>query len=225
MNKIILYHGSPEIIEKPDITKGKMNNDCGQGFYCTQDLERAREWACLASTDGYANCYELDMDGLRVLNLSLEEYTILHWMALLVTYRHFHISSPVMKRGKEWLQKNFLIDISEYDVIIGYRADDSYFSFARAFLNNEISVKQLSYALKLGQLGEQVVLKSEKAFRTIRYVSYEAVDSSVYYLQRRTRDTAARQAYNEELEKEEPDGMFIRDLMREGVMSDDVRIR
>lgn len=222
---MIIYHGSPEIIQKPEMAKGKINNDYGQGFYCTQELERAKEWACLANADGYANCYELNTDGLNILNLSAEEYTILHWMALLVTYRQFHISSPIMKRGKKWLQDNFLIDISEYDVIIGYRADDSYFSFARAFLNNEISVKQLGYALKLGELGEQIVLKSEKAFRAIRYISYEMADNSVYNLQRKKRDETARRAYNRELEKEEPNGMFIRDLMREEVQADDARIQ
>ena len=31
-----------------------------------------------------------------------------------------------------------------YDVIIGYRADDSYFAFAQDFLNNAISLNTLN---------------------------------------------------------------------------------
>ena len=55
-------------------------------------------------------------------------------------------------------------DISEVDVIIGYRAGDSYFSFAQDFVNNTISVRDLNQATHRGTLGEQVVLISEKAF-------------------------------------------------------------
>ena len=42
-------------------------------------------------------------------------------------------------------------------MIIGYRADDSYFSFANAFLNNTLSLEQLKEAMYLGKLGEQVI--------------------------------------------------------------------
>lgn len=46
MSKLIIYHGSPEIIEKPVFGKGKPYNDYGMGFYCTEHLELAKEWAC-----------------------------------------------------------------------------------------------------------------------------------------------------------------------------------
>ena len=43
---------------------------------------------------------------------------------------------------------------------IGYRADDSYFSFASDFINGAISYRQLCNAMCLGKLGQQFVLKS-----------------------------------------------------------------
>ena len=153
MGNITIFHGSPEIREKPVYGLGKKYNDYGQGFYCTQNIELAKEWACTEGKDGYVNQYEIDLDALSILNLSDDEYTILHWLALLVAYRRIRISTPVMKRGIQWLEKNFRIDIRSYDAVRGYRADDSYFSFARAFLNNEISLEQLSYAMRLGRLG------------------------------------------------------------------------
>lgn len=164
MSRRILYHGSPDIIQTPVLGKGKPYNDYGQGFYCTEHPELAKEWACTENIDGYANKYEMDTDGLAILNLSADEYTILHWLALLMKYRRFRISTPVMKRGADWLREHFLIDLTSYDVVVGYRADDSYFSFARSFVNNEISLAQLSYAMRLGRLGEQFVLKSPAAF-------------------------------------------------------------
>lgn len=149
MDKIIIYHGSSEIVKQPVYGKGKPYNDYGIGFYCTEHLELAKEWACTKNIDGFVNEYELDLTHLKVLHLS--EYSILHWLALLMVNRRFRISTPVMRRGFQWLKDNFLIDITGYDVIIGYRADDSYFSFARAFINNEISLTQLSYAMKLSE--------------------------------------------------------------------------
>lgn len=225
MGTLIIYHGSSEIVEKPEWGKGKSYNDYGRGFYCTEDLELAKEWACTEGIDGYANKYEINTDNLNILNLSSEEYTILNWLALLVTYRKLRLSTPMMKKGMEWLKEHFLIDLAGYDAIIGYRADDSYFSFARAFLGNEISLQQLSCAMRLGKPGEQFVLKSEKAFAEIRFLSYEMAHNGLYYTKRKSRNEEARNAYLAELEKDDTEGIFIRDIIREEMRADDARLR
>lgn len=225
MSKMILYHGSNERIEAPVFGKGKKYNDYGQGFYCTEHLELAKEWSCNEGIDGFANKYELEVEGLNILNLSSDEYTILHWLALLLNNRRFRLSTPVMRRGTEWLKEHFLIDIREYDLVIGYRADDSYFSFARAFVGNEISLSQLNYAMRLGKLGEQYVLKSEKAFAQIQFISSELADNTIYYARRKKRDEDARNAFFEQLEKEDIDGIYMRDIIREEMTSDDARLR
>ena len=189
------------------------------------DCIKSKEWACTEGVDGYANQYEIETDNLRILNLSADEYTILHWLALLMTYRKLRLSTPVMKRGAEWLKEHFLVDIDDYDAIIGYRADDSYFAFARAFVNNEISLGQLSHAMRLGKSGEQFVLKSPKAFESIKFVSYKSADNTVYYARRKVRDDEARAAFFAELEKEDIDGLYMRDIIREEVKADDPRLR
>lgn len=223
MGKILLYHGSSEIIQKPVYGKGKPYNDYGLGFYCTEHLELAKEWACTENTDGYVNQYELNLEGLKVLRLS--EYTILHWITLLLQNRSFQMSTPMMKRGAKWLGDNFLLDIEEYDVIIGYRADDSYFSFAKAFLNNAISLEQLSYAMKLGKLGEQIVLKSPKAFDAIMFLNYTVAENAEYYTKRKARDEKAREDFRKELERGDVSGLYIRDIIREEVHADDSRLQ
>lgn len=225
MGKIVLYHGSKEKIEKPLLEKGKVYNDYGQGFYCTEHIELAREWSCNEGVDGFVNEYGLDPSGLKILNLSSEEYTILHWLALLMENRRFRVSTPVMRRGVQWLKDYFLIDISEYDLIIGYRADDSYFSFARAFISNEISLSQLNYAMRLGRLGEQYVLKTEQAFKQLVFKSAELADNTIYYARRKMRDDEARNAFFTELEKEDIHGIYMRDIIREEMTGDDVRLR
>lgn len=225
MSKIILYHGSPEIIQMPEFGKGKSYNDYGRGFYCTEHLELAKEWSCTENADGYANQYELDMTGLSVLDLSADEYTILHWLALLVDYRKFKKNTPVLQLGTEWLKQHYLIDVMQYDIIKGYRADDSYFSFAKAFLNNEISLQQLSYAMQLGTLGEQVVLKSPHAFENLQFLSYEFADNTIYYAKRKARNEEARLAYRTELARADLDGLYMRDIIRKEVMPNDACLR
>lgn len=219
---MILYHGSAEIVEKPVWGKGKIYNDYGRGFYCTEHLELAREWACTDDKDGYVNQYELTMKNLKILNLSEEKYTILHWLTLLVIHRKIRVTTPLMKRSVEWLQQNFFIDVNEYDVIIGYRADDSYFSFARAFLHNEISLEQLSYAMKLGKFGEQVVIKSVRGFEALRHLSYETVDGSIYSVRRKMRDDKARADYFAELEKQDLNGLYVREIISKEMKPDGI---
>lgn len=220
MGKMTLYHGSLDIIEKPEFGKGKTHNDYGSGFYCTENIELAKEWACTEGQDGYANQYQIETKGLRILNLSEENYTILHWLVLLVKHREMRLTTPLMRRGAEWLLNNYLLDVQGYDIVIGYRADDSYFSFARAFLSNQISLEQLSYAMRLGRLGEQVVLISREAFERVQYISNEVADTTVYFSLRRKRDEEAREAYRSALETEDERGIYLRDLIKGGRNSD-----
>lgn len=220
-----LYHGSSKIIEKPTFGAGKVHNDYGLGFYCTEHIELAKEWACGERTDGYVNQYELCTKELTVLNLNNPHYTILDWLALLVANRDVQMTTPLMVEAKRQLLKRFLPDISPFDVVRGYRADDSYFSFARAFLGNEISLRQLSLAMRLGQLGEQVVLKSHKAFDALQPKGHVRVESSVYFPKRQMRDISARTAFMSEAATPDLDGIFMRDILREKMERTDARLR
>ena len=223
MKRRILYHGSAEIITAPTYGKGKKYKDYGQGFYCTEYLDLAREWACADGKDGYVNRYEFDETGLCILNLSDPEYTILHWLALVMEHRRFQIFTPMMKQGVDWLHTHFLINIDFYDVIVGNRADDSYFSFARAFVNNEISLSQLFQGMQMNTQGEQVVLRRQNAFEAIQFLSFEIVDSAEYAVRRRTRDDEACLAIRKNPDGE--DGLFMRDIIREEVLPNDPRLR
>ncbi|MCD8180369.1 MAG: DUF3990 domain-containing protein [Firmicutes bacterium] len=224
--KKIIWHGSSVIIEEPIFGYGKENNDYGLGFYCTESEELAKEWACQRpAMNGYANCYELNMQDLSVLNLLDSEFSTLNWLALLTSNREFNVSAAVAKQGREYILNNFLPDISDYDIIIGYRADDSYFSFVRAFVNNLISLEQLSRAMKLGKLGEQIVLKTEKAFASLKFKKYEIADSGEYYAKRKKRNDAANKEFRKQQEIDDITGIFMRDIIMERVDMNDIRLR
>lgn len=171
------------------------------------------------------NRYELDLTDLKVLKLSDEKYSILNWLAILMENRIGRLSTPIERQGREYLLEYFLPKYKDADVIVGYRADDSYFSFARAFVGNGISLKQLGYAMHLGKLGQQYVLKSERAFNQIQFVGYETADNTEYYPKRKARDEAARDAFMKELEKDDIEGIFMRDIIREKMEALDERLR
>jgi hypothetical protein len=225
---MIVYHGSQKIVSAPTYGVGSPHNDYGLGFYCTESLELAKEWACPEVKDGFANRYELNLTGLSVLNLNGDGYHILNWIALLLKNRTFTKRSPISRQASQYLLEEFLPKTDGYDVICGYRADDSYFSYAKDFLNNTISVAQLSKAMTLGELGEQVVLTSEKAFENIAFVDYEIADASIYYGRRAEREERARNAYltnhGGDFSVAEDD-LFVRDLISQKVKNDDPRLR
>lgn len=227
MKRKILYHGSKYIIEKPVYRGGKEENDYGYGFYCTESLDLAKEWACPDSKDGYANKYELDLTGLSILDLTKPNYNILNWMALLLQFRIPQGVSPNDEQAREYILKNFSVDLSKVDVIIGYRADDSYFSFARDFLKNTITVAQLSRSMTLGKLGVQVVLHSKKSFEHLRYIDSTIADSGTYYIKRHARNLQAKQEYRDAMRQSSitQDDLFIMDIVRQGVKDDDPRIQ
>lgn len=222
----ILFHGSEQIIEKPQYGKGAKTNDYGRGFYCTENIELAKEWACAKNTDGYANQYKLNISGLKILNLNDEKYTILNWLAILTEHRTYWERGSISEQAKKYLHDNFLIDISGYDIVVGYRADDSYFSFAQDFVSNAISLKQLSEAMRLGKLGEQFVLKSEKAFAGLQYIASELAVKEEYFVKKSARDKAARREYRKsKTVSADVNDIFMLDIMREGIQNGDERLR
>lgn len=224
MDKLItIYHGSDKIIDQPVFGGGKKNNDFGYGFYCTENQELAKEWAVSSLHNGFSNRYTLDTEYLNILNLNCSDYTVLNWIAVLVEHRLFSIKTPVARRAKRYLTDHFSVNVNAFDLIIGYRADDSYFDYAELFLNNGISVEQLSYAMHLGKLGEQIVIKSKFAFSRLKYEGAEPVEKDRYYVLRKNRDDVAKRLYQEMLE-EEDDGLYIQDIMRGGIKNDDPRI-
>ena len=190
-----LYHGSDHIIEKPVFGEGKSYNDYGRGFYCTEHVELAKEWACASGGDGYASHYKLDMSGLSVLDLNTQEYNILNWLAILLENRKFNVADGLPQRAKAYILENFKVDYKNYDVIVGYRADDSYFSYAGDFVNGTLSLSDLSEAMRLGKLGEQVVLKSKKAFEALTFVEGIKVPREEYFTKYKQRDEEARNKY------------------------------
>ena len=227
MDRIILLHGSNQVVEAPELSQGNIHNDYGRGFYCTRLEEMAKEWACKNQKDGFVNRYELDLEGLRILELSDGSHTVLNWIAILLKNRTFRLRSQIAIDAREYLIEHFAIDTSLYDVIVGYRADDSYFQYAESFVENTLPLRSLNKALTLGKLGLQTVLVSEKAFEQLEFIDAEPVDKTIYYPKFYERDARARQSYTTEIARNRSllDDIFVLDILREEMKNDDPRIQ
>lgn len=224
--KINIFHGSEKIIEKPIFGYGKTYNDYGVGFYCTSNIDMAKEWSVGFNRHGYASCYEFDDRDITILNLNDDKYCILHWLAVLLHNREFDVPSVLALEAKKYILDNFFINYDDYDVITGYRGDDSYFSFAQDFINGTISYRQLNNAMHLGELGQQFVLKSKKAFEHIQYTGCEVASYDEWYAKKMSRDKNARREYCDvEKNKRMKGDIYITQIMDEEMRDDDLRLR
>lgn len=167
-----VYHGSDHIIKVPRYLGGKPDNDYGNGFYTTEYEDRARSWAALNGNPekSIVNVYELDESNLRILDLN--DYGVLAWIAEVVANRGTNQEAASIVGNR--LVELYRLNSEEYDIIKGYRADDSYTQVVEAFLLNQIDIYEVKRLFYKGSLGNQIFLKSEKAFTHIKWLeSYE----------------------------------------------------
>ena len=198
MGKIILYHGSPDKEIKPAFGLGENRHDYGKGFYLTENIDLAKEWAVCRpdETNGWVHKYELDMEGLKVLDF--QKYSILSWLAELMKHRDAADSKRYRMLSQKFIAK-YGIETSGYDVIKGWRADASYFYIAKAFVRDEIDVEILEELLLLGGLGIQYCIKSELAYSRLSERKEEliSVEYDEFNEKYNERDVTARKRMKE----------------------------
>ncbi len=174
-SKVLLYHGSNHIVGQPELGKGKNNNDYGQGFYTTTILDRADEWALMMPGESIRNEYEIDLCKLNILNL--DEYGPLAWIAE-VMFNRGPGSSKVEPRLIKVFCNKYRVKQKNIDIVIGYRADDSYFMIINSFLNNELSVDEVVQLFYKAKLWKQIFIKSQKAFNRIKFLKFNKIPSN-----------------------------------------------
>ena len=234
-----IYHGSSHIIKSPRFGAVRAYNDYGLGFYCTEDPDLAREWSVTAVSGGFVNSYSIECAGLRIVDLCSSEYNVLHWLTVLLQSRDFDTPSRQAYYGREFLKSAFTIDYQNCDCMIGYRADDSNFSFAQDFLDGRLSYRELRSAV--AKSGRQFVLKSNRAFDRITFTGYEPTRSEEWYPAKVTRDLAARRrVYGQKADpaalpaspsqqtaqsSQTADDLFISQILNEEIRPYDKRLR
>lgn len=142
---MILYHGSKEIVEFPEIRKAVYNKDFYFGFYCTRMQEQAERWATRYGRKGYVNCYEYIPDK-KLKYLIFEEMTE-EWLDFIVACR----------QGKS----------HKYDIVEGPMADDQIWNFVEGFIAGRVSRAAFWELVKFNYPTHQIVFCTEKALKTL----------------------------------------------------------
>ena len=217
-----IYHGSSRIVRAPAFGTGRPYNDFGLGFYCTEYPQYAAEWAVSPGRNGFVSEYSIDYEGLHIINLCSSQYTPLHWLGLLFSYRFFDLSSDTAYRAQEYINKYFPVDHQACDCIIGYRADNRCFMFAQDFLDSKLSYQSFRKALSEDDANRQFVLKSNRAFDRISFTAYKPALCESAFPASRGRELRSMKSIKPSLGAGD---IFISTMIREEVRPYDTRLR
>lgn len=203
MKEIILYHGTSDSVVVPTFGRGDEKHDYGMGFYLTDNVDLAKEWAVCKPNElnGWVHQYVLDTDGLKILDF--QQLNELAWLAELMKHRDASDTKRYRMLAAKFIKK-YGVDTSDYDVIKGWRANASYFYIAKEFVRDNIDIGILGELLSLGGLGIQYCIKSELAYSKLREIESGLipVDYAEFSERYNHRDVASRQKMRELVESD-----------------------
>ena len=150
---MLLYHGSREIVEYPEIRKAKYHKDFYFGFYCTKFPEQAKRWAVRYGKAGYLNQYEYTPND-QLNNLVFTEMTET-WLDFIVACRS----------GKS----------HQYDIVEGPMADDTIYNYIQNFIDGKISRAAFWELAKFKHPTHQISFHTISALDTLKFVGSEVV--------------------------------------------------
>lgn len=150
---MILYHGSKEIVQYPEIRKARFQKDFYFGFYCTQYGEQARRWASRYGKNGYLNKYEYQPD--ESLNYLIFSEMTEEWLDFIVACRS---GTP-----------------HKYDIVEGPMADDTIYNYVQNYMDGKISRAAFWELAKFKYPTHQISFHTISALDTLKYIGSEVV--------------------------------------------------
>ena len=142
MEKIVVCHGSSQIVEVPAIRITKYNKDFYFGFYCTVIKEQARRWATRFGEEGYMPNQELKL-------LTFEKMTE-EWLDFIVACRSGQAHS--------------------YDIVEGPMADDTIYNYVQGFMDGKYSREAFWELAKFKYPTHQISFHTARALTTLKFL-------------------------------------------------------
>ena len=158
---MILYHGSIEIVDNPEICIPSRSLDYGYGFYTTTSFKQAEDWVKRKlnanSPIGYVNVYELDEDLVKSLKTLLFESPTEDWLDFVMSNR---------------TNKDFNHD---FDIVYGPVANDKVYAAFALYEGGIIDKQNLISELKAYKLVDQYLFHTDKALKAIKFIEAKEV--------------------------------------------------
>ena len=158
---MILYHGSIDIVENPEIRIPSRTLDYGSGFYTTTSFRQAEDWVrrkLNANTlVGYVNVYEFNETLMNSLNAMLFESPTEEWVDFVMNNR---------------TNKDFYHD---FDIVYGPVANDKVYAAFALYEGGIIDKQNLISELKAYKLVDQYLFHTDKAVKTLKFIEAKEV--------------------------------------------------
>lgn len=160
---MILYHGSTDIVDSPEIRKGDVYLDFGIGFYTTTSLEQAERWAKIKMRRknvnlGYVSVYEFDVEKVeKELTVKRFENADEEWLTFVVSNRNGNIIG------------------NNIDLHVGPVVDDNVYQSIRLFETGAYDAEYTVKKLKTEVLHDQWALHTEKILKCLKFVEVKEI--------------------------------------------------
>lgn len=153
--QIVIYHGSRQIVEFPEIRISRFNKDFYFGFYCTLFFEQAKRWAVRYKHSGIINEYIYTPD--TSLNILTFNDMTEEWLDFIVSCR---LGKP-----------------HGYDIVEGPMVNDTIFNYVQSFADGQISREAFWALAKFKRPTHQISFHTAKALTTLNFLKgYEVYD-------------------------------------------------
>ena len=159
---MIVFHGSAEIVEEPDVLHSYRQLDFGKGFYVTTVEEQAKRWArrkkrLLNRDVGIVNKYDMD-ENYSSLVVKTFDSDLIDWIDFVCACRD---------GGDIYLG---------YDVIIGMVANDKVFRVVDMYHSGIWDKERALKEIKVYPAYDQIAFISQKAIDSLlTFRSFEEV--------------------------------------------------
>lgn len=155
-----VYHGSLEIVSKPEIRKPNRTLDYGEGFYTTTDHQQAVDWVMRHKKDaeeGYVNVYEVDLDEVKNLNTLWFDGPTDEWIDFVDN-----------NRNKTGFTHN-------YDFVYGPVANDRVYACFALYESGVFNKEDLLRELKVYDLVDQLLFHTNAALKHLTFKEFETI--------------------------------------------------
>ena len=157
-----VYHGSLEIVSRPEMRKPNRTLDYGSGFYTTTFLQQAEDWVRRKTKEsetahGYVNVYELDEREMGTMKTLMFQQPTGEWVDFVMLNRR---------------QRGFTHD---YDVVYGPVANDRVYAAFALYEGGLIDKRTLITELKTYNLVDQYLFHTERSLRLLKFIEAKEV--------------------------------------------------
>ena len=225
-SEISLYFGSNLVLEKPQKQAYFLLRDLGEGLICTDNLEFAKLLHTRFEENIFLSEFSLNIENKKILNFFDKKYSILNWVATIAKYRLRQFLKTENISDVDYLIQHFAIDVSEYDIVISPRTDNSNLDFIQSFLRSGMSLSTLKKFIDISEKERMITLINHDLADELILVKNEYVDAKSYCDKYAKADFKIRNKLKVALKHIafERNALYLKDIVEEGIKDHDPRL-